>query len=66
MCYIGIKERRMLMAKNLDQMTKCKIGTEVLSLLNKHNITAGSKVTITIETLKNGAIKKVEIGEGEE
>jgi len=56
----------MLMAKNLDQMTKCKIGTEVLSLLNKHNITAGSKVTITIETLKNGAIKKVEIGEGEE
>lgn len=54
------------MAKNLDQMTKCKLGTEVLSLLNKHDIAAGSKITITIKTLRNGAIKSVEIGEGEE
>ena len=47
--------------KNLDTMTKCKIGNQILSQLNSHNVAAGSKITITITTLKNGAIKDIEI-----
>jgi len=49
--------------KNLDTMTKCKIGNQILSQLNSHNVAAGSKITITITTLKNGAIKDIEIKE---
>lgn len=51
--------------KNIDTMTKCKIGNQILSQLNSQNVEAGSKITITITTLKNGAIKEIEIKEEE-
>lgn len=51
--------------KNIDTMTKCKIGNKILSMLNKEDIIAGSKITITVTTLKNGAIKEIEIKEGD-
>lgn len=49
--------------KQLDTMTKCKIGNQILQLLQRNNIEAGSKITIEIETTKSGAIKNVEIKE---
>ena len=51
--------------KCIDTITKCKIGNQILEILNRENITAGDKITITIETTKSGAIKKIEIREGE-
>ena len=51
--------------KYIDTMTKCKIGNQILAILNRENIAAGDKVTITIATTKSGAIKEIEIKEGE-
>lgn len=49
----------------IDTGTKCKIGNQILAILNRENITAGDKIAIAIETTKSGAIKKIEIKEGE-
>ena len=45
--------------------TKCKIGNQILQILQRNEIEAGSKIDIHIELLKNGAIKKIELTEGE-
>ena len=45
--------------------TKCKIGNQILQILQRNEIEAGSKIDIHIELLKNGAIKKIEMTEGE-
>ena len=57
-------ERRQSM-KNIDIATKCKIGNQILQILQRNEIAAGSKIDIHIELLKNGAIKKIEMKEGE-
>lgn len=51
--------------KNIDTMTKCKIGNQILQILQRHEVAAGSKLDIHIETTKSGAIKKIELTEGE-
>lgn len=51
------------MMKNLDQMTKCKIGNQILQILQKQNIAAGTRIEISIETCKNGAIKNITLNE---
>lgn len=53
------------MMKNLDDITKCKIGNQILQILQKHNIAAGTAIDVHIETMKNGAIKKIELVEHE-
>ena len=51
--------------KNIPIETKCKIGNQILQILQRNEIAAGSKIDIHIELLKNGAIKKIELKEGE-
>lgn len=53
------------MMKNLDDITKCKIGNQILQILQKHNINAGTAIDVHIETTKAGAIKKIELVEHE-
>lgn len=55
----------MILLKEIDVMTKCKIGNQILTMLTNNNIAAGDKITITIETTRSGAIKEIEIKEGE-
>ena len=57
-------ERRQNM-KNIPIETKCKIGNQILQILQRNEIAPGSKIDIHIELLKNGAIKKIEMKEGE-
>ena len=51
--------------KNITVETKCKIGNQILQILQRNEITSGSKIDIHIETTKSGAIKKIEMKEGE-
>ena len=51
--------------KNIAIETKCKIGNQILQILQRNEIAAGSKIDIHIELSKNGAIKKTEMKEGE-
>ena len=51
--------------KNIPIETKCKIGNQILQILQRNEIEEGSKIDIHIELLKNGAIKKIEMKEGE-
>ena len=51
--------------KNATIETKCQIGNQILQILQHNEIAAGSKIDIHIELLKNGAIKKIEMKEGE-
>ena len=60
----GKQERRQRM-QNIPIETKCKIGNQILQILQRNEIAAGSKIDIHIEILKNGAIKKIELTEGE-
>lgn len=51
--------------KNIPIETKCKIANQILQILQRNEIAPGSKIDIHIELLKNGAIKKIEMKEGE-
>lgn len=51
--------------KNIPIETKCKIGNQILQILQRNEVAAGSKLDIHIETTKSGAIKKIEMKEGE-
>ena len=51
--------------KNIPIETKCKIGNQILQILQRNEIAAGSKIDIHIELSKNGAIKNIEMKEGE-
>lgn len=51
--------------KNINIETKCKIGNQILQILQRNEIASGSKIDIHIETTKSGAIKKIEMKEGE-
>lgn len=52
--------------KKLDALQKCIIGNQVLSIVNKEELIAGERVTITIDTKKSGEIKNISIKKGEE
>ena len=52
--------------KKLDALQKCIIGNQVLSFINKGEMIAGERVTITIDTKKSGEIKSISIKKGEE
>lgn len=52
--------------KKLDALQKCIIGNQVLSIVNKEDLVAGERVTITIDTKKNGEIKSISVKKGEE
>ena len=51
--------------KNIPLETKCKIGNQILQILQRNEIESGSKIDIHIELSKNGTIKKIEMKEGE-
>ena len=51
--------------KNIPIETKCKIGNQILQILQRNEIAPGSKIDIHIETTKSGAIKKIEMNEGD-
>ena len=51
--------------KNLDALQKCIIGNQILSIINKEDLVAGERVTITIDTKKNGEIKSISVKKGE-
>ena len=60
-----VTNRKETNMKNIPIETKCKIGNQILQILQRNEIAAGSKIDIHIELLKNGAIKKIEMKEGE-
>jgi len=49
--------------KKLDPLQKCIISNEILSKINKEEITAGATVTITLKTKRNGDLSSLEIKE---
>ena len=51
--------------KNIPIETKCKIGNQILQVLQRNEIAAGSKIDIHIELSKYGAITMIEMKEGE-
>ena len=52
--------------KKLDALQKCIVGNQILSIINKEELIAGERVTITIDTRKSGEIKNISIKKGEE
>lgn len=50
--------------KKLDPLQKCIIANEILSKINKSEITAGATVTITLKIKRNGNLSSLEIKEG--
>ena len=50
--------------KKLDPLQKCIISNEILSKINKEEITAGATVTITLKIKRNGDLSSLEIKEG--
>lgn len=60
-----MQNRKETNMKNIDIATKCKIGNQILKILQSHEVAAGSKLDIHIETTKSGAIKKIEMKEGD-
>ena len=57
-------ERRQNM-KNIPIETKCKICNQILQILQRNEVAAGSNIYSHIETPKPRAIKKIEMKEGE-
>ena len=49
--------------KKLDPLQKCIIANEILSKINKAEITAGATVTITLKIKRNGDLSALEIKE---
>ena len=50
--------------KKLDPLQKCIIANEILSKINKAEITAGATVTITLKIKRNGDMQSLEIKDG--
>ena len=61
---IAINERRTVM-KKVDPLQKCIIINAVHRLINSADIKAGEKMTIVIETKRNGELKSLTVKEGE-
>ena len=59
-----VTNRKETNMKNIPIETKCKIGNQILQILQRNEIASGSKIDIHIETTKSGAIKKIEMKEG--
>ena len=53
------------MAKLLDPLQKCIIANKILSDFNQSDIIPGEKITIVIETKKNGDMKSLVIERSE-
>lgn len=52
------------MAK-MNQMQKCTIANQILAQFNNNNFDGGEKITIEIETKRNGDLKNLTITKGE-
>ena len=64
MSMITINERRTAM-KKVDPLQKCVIINAVHRLINNTELMAGDKMTIVIETKRNGELKSLTVKEGE-
>lgn len=53
------------MAKLLNPLNKCIITNKILSIVNNEDIVAGERITIVIDTKKNGDIKNLTVKKGE-
>ena len=51
--------------KKVDQLQKCVIINAVHRLINNTELMAGDKMTIVIETKRNGELKTLTVKEGE-
>lgn len=52
--------------RKVDPLQKCVITNKVLEAINKDDLRAGEKVTITIETKKTGELKSLVYEKGDE
>ena len=50
--------------KKLNPLQKCIISNEILSKINKEEITAGTTLTITLKSKQNGDLSSMKIKEG--